>query len=177
VTGVLGASAAGLHVLRRPDGVPPDLAAELAAAHRRPQPQVEAGHILRLAGVRCAMDVSDGLLADAAKLGAASGAGVRIAAPSLPLHPGVRAAFPERVLAWGAAGGEDYELLFAAPAATMARARRELAAAGIAATEIGELTAGPGAVRLLDGDGRDVPLPDAGWDHFAPDPPGTAPAG
>ncbi len=176
VTGVLGAAAAGLHVLRRPEGVPEGLAAALAEAHRRPHPQLEAGRILRLAGVRCAMDVSDGLLADAAKLGAASGAGVRIAAPALPLHPGVRAAFPERALAWGAAGGEDYQLLFAASAETMARARRELAAAGIAAAEIGELTAEPGAVRLLDGAGRDVRLAAAGWDHFAPDPPGPATA-
>ena len=170
VTGTLGASAAGLHALRHPGDLPAALLAPLAAAHRRPLPQVAAGQALRRAGVRCAMDVSDGLLADAAKLGAASGAGVRLAAGRLPLDPGVRAAFPQRALAWAAAGGEDYQLLFAAPPQTMDGARRALGDAGVAATEVGVLTDQPGTVQLLDEDGREVVLGDAGWDHFAPAP-------
>ena len=170
VTGTLGASAAGLHALRHPGDLPAALLAPLAAAHRRPLPQVAAGQALRRAGVRCAMDVSDGLLADAAKLGAASGAGVRLAAGRLPLDPGVRAAFPQRALAWAAAGGEDYQLLFAAPPQTMVGARRALGDAGVAATEVGVLTDQPGTVQLLDEDGREVVLGDAGWDHFAPAP-------
>jgi thiamine-monophosphate kinase len=176
VTGTLGASAAGLHALRHPGDLPVALLAPLAAAHRRPLPQVAAGQALRRAGVRCAMDVSDGLLADAAKLGAASGAGVRLAAGRLPLDPGVRAAFPQRALAWAAAGGEDYQLLFAAPAQTMDGARRALGDAGVSATEVGVLTDRPGTVQLLDEDGREVVLGDAGWDHFAPAPAPPGPA-
>lgn len=170
VTGTLGASAAGLHALRHPGGLPDALLAPLADAHRRPLPQVAAGRALRLAGVRCAMDVSDGLLADAAKLGAASGAGVRLAAGRLPLDPGVRAAYPQRALAWAAAGGEDYQLLFAAPPQTMDRARRTLGEAGVAVTEVGALTDAAGAVHLLDEAGRAVALDGAGWDHFSPNP-------
>jgi thiamine-monophosphate kinase len=168
VTGTLGASAAGLHTLRHPGATPPAVAATLAAAHRRPRPQLAAGTILRQAGVRCAMDVSDGLLADVAKLCAASGVGAIVRAADLPIDPGAREVDPTRALAWAAGGGEDYQLVFAAPAPIMARARLALAGAGLTATEIGELTGPPDAVRLLDPHGQVCSLPSLGWDHFAP---------
>jgi thiamine-monophosphate kinase len=170
VTGTLGASAAGLYALRHPESAAPETRAALAAAHRRPLPQLVAGRLLRGAGVRCAMDVSDGLLADTAKLCAASGVGARLSADRLPVHPLVRAAYPERALELAATGGEDYQLLCAAPPETMARALESLAGAGVPAAEIGTVTHHPGEVRLLDGAGRDVPLAGAGWDHFAPPP-------
>jgi thiamine-monophosphate kinase len=168
VTGVLGASAAGLYALQHPGSAPPEAAAALALAHLHPEPQLEAGRRLRRAGVRCAMDVSDGLLADAGKLCAASGVGARIEATRLPIDPAVRAAFPERALEWAAGGGEDYQLLFAAAPEVMAEARRLLGGAGIPATEIGGLSDRRGEVRLVDADGRDVSPPSSGWDHFAP---------
>jgi thiamine-monophosphate kinase len=168
VTGTLGGSAAGLYALRHPRSATPETRAALGAVHRRPQPQIAAGRRLRVAGVRCAMDVSDGLLADVGKLCAASGAGARLSASRLPLHPFLRTAYPERALEWAATGGEDYQLLFTAPPETMARALEDLAGAGIPAAEIGTVTGRPGEVRLLDGAGRDVPLARAGWDHFAP---------
>ena len=114
------------------------------------------------------MDVSDGLLADTAKLCAASGVGARLSADRLPVHPLVRAAYPERALAWAATGGEDYQLLFAAPPETMARALERLGRRRRPGREIGRPDRPAGEVRLLDGDGRDVPLARAGWDHFAP---------
>jgi thiamine-monophosphate kinase len=167
VTGVLGTSAAGLFALQHPGSASSEAEAALARAHLRPEPQLEAGRCLRRAGVRCAMDVSDGLLADTAKLCAASGVGARVEATRLPLDPVVRAAYPERALEWAAGGGEDYQLLFAAPSEVMARARLRLAAAGVPATEIGGLTDRPGEVCLVDAVGRDVTPPTSGWDHFA----------
>jgi thiamine-monophosphate kinase len=113
------------------------------------------------------MDVSDGLLADTARLCAASGVGARVEATRLPISPVVRAAYPERALEWAAGGGEDYQLLFAAPSEVMAQARFRLAAAGVPATEIGGLTDRPGEVCLVDAAGREMTLPTSGWDHFA----------
>ncbi len=178
VTGLLGASAAGLYALRHPERCPAPVRAVLAGEHRRPQPPLLAGRLLRAAGVRCAMDISDGLLADLGRICAASGVSATIEAGRLPVHPAVQEAFPERALAWAAAGGEDYQLVFTAPPQVFGSALAALAAAGVHAVEIG--TIGPlepapakageraaGPVRLVDAAGRLVQLAQAGWDHFA----------
>lgn len=170
VTGTLGGSAAGLFTLQHPEAAPSDCYDVLAAAHRRPQPRLAAGRALRLAGVRCAMDVSDGLLADLEKVCAASGVSAVVQAESIPIHPAARRAFPARALEWAASGGEDYELLFAAPEPVMARALAALSAIGCAATAIGALAAGDGRVRLVDGSGAERPLRVRGWDHFGSGP-------
>ena len=168
VTGVLGASAAGLYALQHPGTAPERLVAPLVEAHRRPQPQLRAGQALRAAGVRCAMDVSDGLLADLEKLCIASGTGAVVRAPDLPLHPAARGAFPAHALDWATGGGEDYQLLFAAPAVTMRNALERLARQGIPAREIGQLLppGQPARLRLVDERGDDVPVALRGWDHF-----------
>jgi thiamine-monophosphate kinase len=113
------------------------------------------------------MDVSDGLLADATKLCAASGVGATIEAARLPVDPVAAAAYPDRALSWAAGGGEDYQLLFAAPQDRLDRALGELAAAGVGAARIGTLHDEPGRVRLVDPSGADVALDRPGWDHFA----------
>jgi thiamine-monophosphate kinase len=166
VTGLLGASAAGLYALQHPSSAPEEVRRVLAEAHCRPQPQLVAGQILRRAGVRCAMDVSDGLLADLGKLCAASRTGAEVRASALPMHPLAVKAYSERALAWAAGGGEDYQLLFAAAPAVMERALAALHDAGVRATAIGALRMTPG-VHLVDDAGSDIVLETRGWDHFA----------
>jgi thiamine-monophosphate kinase len=61
------------------------------------------------------------------------------------------------------AGGDDYELLFTAPAAQHARVR---AVAGAQAACIGHITAEPG-LRVVDAAGAPVATPWRGFDHFA----------
>ncbi|MEW1956090.1 thiamine-phosphate kinase [Kineococcus sp. NPDC059986] len=77
VAGVLGRSAAGLDLLLRnaPRGPVED---DLVAAHRRPDPPVQAGPVAALAGASALMDVSDGLLRDAGRIAAASGVTVEL---------------------------------------------------------------------------------------------------
>ena len=165
VTGTLGASAAGLYALQHPaaaDGAAPRA---LVEAHLRPTPQLTAGTLLRQSGVRCAMDISDGLLADLAKLCAASGTGAVVRAPALPLSMDAMALYPEQALEWAAGGGEDYQLLFAAPSSVMRPALDAVRAAGVAATEIGSLVDG-GGVHLVDASGADMQVRARGWDHF-----------
>jgi thiamine-monophosphate kinase len=166
VTGTLGGSAAGLYALQHPDVATPAQREVLGAVHLRPQPQLAAGATLRTVGVRCAMDLSDGLLADTGKLCAASGTGAVLHQDLLPVHPVARDAFPAQALSWAASGGEDYQLLFAAPKSVMQEALAALQAQCIQVTEIGELNDDRGRVRLLDGDGREVHYESGGWDHF-----------
>jgi thiamine-monophosphate kinase len=118
--------------------------------HLRPQPRLALGRFLR-ARVRAtaAMDVSDGLSLDLHRLCLASGLSAEIQPP--PRFPGAT---------WEQAlhGGEDYELLFTAPA--RARVPREFE--GLPLTRIGAMLKGrPGAVEL-DG----APLAPLGYDHF-----------
>lgn len=168
VTGQLGASAAGLHLLQRREGAGDAGFDVLRAAHLRPRPQLVAGRRLLGAGVRIAIDVSDGLLADLEKVCQASDTAAVVWARCLPMPDVVAQRFAGQALGWAAAGGEDYELLFVAPPRVMPRARASLQRAGVQSTVIGEVVSGPaGRVQLLDEHGREVAVPRRGWEHFA----------
>jgi thiamine-monophosphate kinase len=97
LTGPLGASAAGLAALRRGERSGP-----LVEAHRRPSPRLEEGAAALRAGVRCAMDVSDGLGLDLDRLARASHVGLEL--DEVPIAEGA-------TLAEALGGGEDYELI------------------------------------------------------------------
>lgn len=167
VSGTIGDAFLGLKVLR---GEYPRLAAEhraaLAARFQLPEPRTELGP--RLIGIAHAMiDISDGLLADFGHICETSGVAAEVALPRLPLSPAVRAivATNEAMRAQLATGGDDYELLFTAPAeagAAIAAIAKEL---GVAITEIGAVDSGSG-VRLLDAAGREMAVATAGWRHF-----------
>ena len=164
VTGPLGSSAGGLEVLLQHLQVPADPREHLVQAHRRPHPCLEEGQILGALGIRCAMDISDGLIDDLSKLCQASGVAARLVIDHVPVHPLLQEAFPQDYLRLALHGGEDYQLLFTGPPATVTKALTRLPQG---AQTIGEILAGePGRVMLVDGAGREVATPGAGWDHF-----------
>ena len=80
----------------------------------RPVPRVTEGRFLVDNGVRAAIDISDGLLADLQHICRASRVGAWIEADRIPIEPAVRAGFDEHALELALTGGEDYELLFTA---------------------------------------------------------------
>ena len=144
LSGPLGASAAGLAVLQAGGTGGP------AVAHRRPQARLAEGEAARRAGATAMIDVSDGLGIDLWRLADESGVGVVV--DDVPVADG---ATEEQALG----GGEDYELLFAAPDGE--RVAAEFAAAGLRAPlAIGRCTPDPNERRLHDG-----PLPRTGWEH------------
>jgi thiamine-monophosphate kinase len=153
VTGPLGAAAAGLALLRAGrGGDDPDL----DRAHRRPQPRLHEGAVARRVGATAMIDVSDGLASDVDHLAESSGVGVVI--EHVPVAMGVaRVSDDPEATALG--GGEDYELVFAAPeSADVAGA---FADAGLAVPlRIGRCSADAGERRL-----GDRPLPLLGWEH------------
>ncbi len=136
VTGELGGSALGF-------------ATKKGAAwkrHLRPEPRVEAGLALRRLGVSACMDLSDGLSLDLRRMCLESGVGADLTS-TLPIAKGA-------TLDHALHGGEDYELLFTAPA------RKKIPA--WLGTAIGSVAPGvPGQILY---EGRE--LRSGGFDHF-----------
>jgi thiamine-monophosphate kinase len=153
VTGVLGGPGAALDALLR-GATPRDIDRARFAA---PQPRIAEGRWLAEHGARAAIDLSDGLVADAGHLAAASDVRIVLDPGSLPCVDGIT---PERA----ASSGEEYELLVAFPpdARPDTRAFRERFA--IPLTAIGHVTTGRGV--SLDARGDRVDLP-RGHDHLS----------
>ena len=164
VTGYLGTSAGGLKLMLEALSAPQEAGDFLRRGHRRPFPAVAEGLSLAQAGVKTAMDVSDGLVDDLSKLCRASGVSARLFTAQVPVHRLLRLAFPEDCLALALGGGEDYLLLFATDSSLMPRA---IAGLPEGAAVIGEIMAGtPGQVLLVDDQGDETVAGSAGWDHF-----------
>lgn len=167
VTGRLGSSAGGLRLVLEDglaDGLDPATRCHLSTAHNRPMPRVAEGLTLRRLGVRCAMDVSDGLTADLSKVCVASGLRARIEAGKLPADSHLKAAFPSDWLQLALGGGEDYELLFCAAESTMDKVIDEL---GSSVSVIGRMVDDEPGVTVVADDGTEVVVGSAGWDHFS----------
>ena len=161
VSGTIGDAGAGLRLLRDGRSEP----AGLIERYRNPRPRLEAG--MRLAPlVTAMMDVSDGLLIDAARMAEASGCRAAIELDAVPLSEALIAlAGDDRAARLAAAAaGDDYELLFAAPPATAHGLLTLADEIGLPLTRIGAFEAGTG-LGLTDRDGA-VPLPDSfGYEH------------
>jgi len=177
VSGTIGDAFLGLKVLRGdyPALAPAERTA-LTARFQLPEPRTGLGP--RLAGIAHAMcDVSDGLLADLGHICEASGTAATVALAALPLSPAARRAIavgPQPTgLSGGepdlpaqlATGGDDYELLFAAPPEASAAIERLATELALPLTAIGTIEAGAG-VRLVDATGNAIPIAVAGYRHF-----------
>ena len=122
------------------------------------KPQLQAGKRLRELGVKCCIDVSDGLLQDASHLADASHIGMDIEITSVPgWHLLCSKAGEASALQAVAHGGEDYALLFTTPA--------QLQLPDGLAMKIGHCREGSG-IRLLKA-GQFVAVEKTGFDHFA----------
>ncbi len=159
VTGLIGDGVLGLAALR---GEIPDPDGSLAARYRFPEPRLG----LKLHGIAtAAMDISDGLIQDAGHIARASGVAVEIEVARVPLSAAGNAAGPDFV-ASGVAGGDDYELLLAAPPEHETTLMAVAAGPGLAFTRIGRFVAGAPDVRGIAANGSVMALGGRGWSHF-----------
>jgi thiamine-monophosphate kinase len=164
VTGYLGLSAAGLRMLKQNLKFDVETTQLLREAHLTPMPRIDEGQILLHRGVKAAIDISDGLIADLTHICQASKVSARIKQNELLIHPALKKNFKSDYLQLALSGGEDYELLFTASNLIMNRLKKVMPCP---ITVIGEITQGkPGQVIVTDADGNIVPWQKAGWEHF-----------
>jgi thiamine-monophosphate kinase len=170
VTGTIGDAALGLDVLT---GGPvagalaanPQARELLVSRYRVPQPRTTLAIAVR-DHATAAMDVSDGLAGDLAKLCAASAVSALIQAHHVPLSPAASAVRPSVGLEKLVAGGDDYEILCTVPKARCGEFVREAERAGVAVTAIGAVTAGSEAPQWLDAHGSPITMQRLSYSHF-----------
>lgn len=166
VSGTVGDAALAV---RLREGWVPGSAVDTTFLDRRldlPEPRLALGQALRgLASA--AADVSDGLVADLGHICAASRVAAEIHFGDVPLAAPVLAmvrAEPDlaRLIL---AGGDDYELVFTAPAEAESAIREAASGARTSVTRIGRIESGSG-VRVFDAGGREIVLDRLGFAHF-----------
>jgi thiamine-monophosphate kinase len=145
--------------------------AQLAAVRQRlhqPEPRLSVAPLLRPGGATAAIDISDGLAADAGHVSDQSGVGLRIEAARLPVDgaaTAVAAVLDADPLDWALSGGEDYELLVTAdPRRADELSTRVSEATGVPLTPVGVVTSDRRRTLVLD-HGKERPLA-GGWRHF-----------
>lgn len=174
VSGFPGRAAAGLSIARRlsshgvaPAGLAPEHTRELLEAHRDPEPRVALGLELSRQDLwSAAIDVSDGIGVDAARLARASGLRAVIELDSLPVSSALAACGAlehKDPLDWILSGGDDYELLFSAPESALGQVEA-LSTREVPITRVGFLERGDGAI--LRGRIGDRDIAALGHDHF-----------
>jgi thiamine-monophosphate kinase len=170
-TGTIGDAALGLLV--RQDvavagrwGVNAAMRDHLLDRYLLPQPRMAIAEALRRYA-SAAMDVSDGLAGDLAKLCRVSDVAADVAVDDVPLSPAARQAvvsepaLTETILT----GGDDFEVLATVAPDRFAALRQEAAAAGVPVTQIGTVRAGQG-VHFRDADGRVLMFRRPSYSHF-----------
>jgi thiamine-monophosphate kinase len=171
VSGPLGDAAGGLRLLKKAGRpglllkrrIERGLDFRLRQAFFDPHPQVKLG--LKLAERRLAsamIDVSDGLSTDVHNLCRESRVGAEIWAENIPLSPELKKVFPSP-LELALHGGEDFQLLFAAPRRSWPGLRR--LSRSFPLTPIGRVVRGREIILVGPGR-RKCLLPARGWQHF-----------
>mgnify|MGYP000278822856 FL=1 len=164
VSGTVGDARLALEVFRGQLALDAAAFESVRAAMERPQPRVALGLALR--GIATsAIDVSDGLLGDLGHVLRRSGVGAVVDVDAVPRS----AVLAAQTQAWQRectlAGGDDYELIFTAPATSADAVQGAARRAGVAATRIGRIEAGA-ALRLVDAAGQPVAHTFGSFDHF-----------
>lgn len=165
VSGRLGDAALALAHLQGRIVLPEAEFAACAPALHQPQPRVALGLALR-GLANCAIDISDGLLADLGHIIEASKVGAKIDLVKLPVSLPVSKNFGRSLgIQCALAGGDDYELCFTAPATRHHDVLRISEKLDLPLTSIGNIVAGQGCT-VHDAAGNPLNLGSSGYDHF-----------
>jgi thiamine-monophosphate kinase len=172
VTGTIGDASLGLDVLKggvAAEALAGDIAARemLIARYRVPQPRNALALALR-EHATAAMDVSDGLAGDLAKLCAASGVSATIDLPRVPLSAAAAGLIGRGVVSLPSliSGGDDYEVMCTVPDARRTEFVEAARQAGVAVAQIGAIVGGNEPPKFLDAQGTAVALQRLSYSHF-----------
>lgn len=164
VTGPIGSSAGGLEVLLAGDSNPSGQL--LVDRHFRPTPRIDVGIKLVESGVRCAMDVSDGLVGDVEKIANASDVLISIEMDEIPLASELIFMFGTSAIELALSGGEDYELVFTASESIVSSLLNDVRNQTSVIGRVDRASNIGGEVRVLDGNGEIYEPIRKGWDHL-----------
>lgn len=180
VSGTVGDSRGGLEVISTEASASDPFNLHLIDRHLRPTPRIDLCREMVTAGIRCATDVSDGLVKDLEKVCKASALVASVDVDSVPMSLELSQAYPDRALEFALSGGEDFELLVIGDRAKIESMSQSLdAKRGTQLTIIGEMksqwggtrdaTDDPTVVQLYStGLDREIPAMDiTGWDHWS----------
>jgi thiamine-monophosphate kinase len=172
VTGTIGDAALGLAIRKKPDAAQRwklDAASRdhLIDRYLVPQPRAGLAEALR-AHASAAMDVSDGLAGDLAKLCVVSGVSAEISVASVPLSAGAQRALASdpRLIEAILTGGDDYEIVCTMNPDEVPTFRARAAMADIAVTDIGAVVAGHDEPRFVDAGGALLSFFRKSFSHF-----------
>lgn len=167
VSGTIGDGWLGLAACDQSLGLGAQDTAFLTDRYHVPRPRTALAPVLR-AHAHAATDVSDGLIADAGRIGRASGLGLELDLDRAPLSPPARVWLEAQTdagiaLVALATGGDDYEIVCSAAPERVAALRAAAEGAGVPLSEVGRVVAGEGVA--VTAAGRTQPVVHAGWRH------------
>ena len=167
VSGFLGDSAAGLDLLLQNRKIENESDRYFIQRHLHPTPRVELGLALRAFSC-CALDISDGLLADLGHILERSQVGAEIYLENLPLSHHLCTQYEQtQAEKFALTGGEDYELCFTVSEEKREEMEQVLRSQGIKVTCIGQILPATSGLNLLK-NGKKMALPThIGFDHFS----------
>src|ERR1700722_15859423 len=164
VTGTIGDAALGMDSLRNgrvATALANDAASRdtLVGRYRVPEPRNALASAIR-AHAHAAMDVSDGLAGDLAKLCAASAVSATIELGAIPLSKAASAALAAGAVSLSeiVSGGDDYEILGTVAPDVLEPFVQAANVSGIAVNRIGTIVAGKAAPKFLDAKGAELAL-------------------
>ena len=161
VSGPLGLAAGGLAALFDGQNKPK----RIVKHQLRPTPRIELARALAKTGyVKACADISDGLVRDVMHL-PCPGGGVVLELESVEIDPVLRRlakTLKQDVFQWVLAGGEDFELVFAASPRHEAKLEQFFAERGINGARIGKVVDG-GGLKISGGEGYEGAQ---GFTHF-----------
>jgi thiamine-monophosphate kinase len=167
VSGTIGDAALGVVLRKGADWKLNDAQRQhLLSRYLLPQPRNALSEAVRI-HASAAMDVSDGLVGDFAKLCRASGVAAAIEVARVPLSDAAKSAIAAEpaMLETALTGGDDYEIVCTVPAAKTEGFRAAAQAVNVAVSEIGTVEVGEGA-RFLGPDGQALAFKHASFSHF-----------
>jgi thiamine-monophosphate kinase len=166
VTGSIGDAYGGLQLCLHPDiPIADEHRSYLMQRYHLPTPRIELGQAIRALATSC-LDISDGLLQDAGHIASASHVALSIESEAIPLSDAALELMQQDILFMDLiTGGDDYELLFTAPADASAQLMAIANQTGIPITRIGSVQPGSG-VTLVDKAGMPIPFTKGGWQHI-----------
>jgi thiamine-monophosphate kinase len=167
VSGTIGDAALGVQLRKGANWKMSEAAREhLLSRYLLPQPRNALAEAIRQ-HASAAMDVSDGLAGDLAKLTRASAASATVEAAKVPLSDAAKAAITAdaTLLETALTGGDDYEVVCTVPAAKAESFRNAAKEASVPVTEIGQIVAGDGTC-FTDATGQPLMFKNASFSHF-----------